>query len=192
MVFQQFNLFPHLTALENLCEAPMQVLRRSARRGRRARRTSCSSGWAFPTRRTSTRESLRRAAAARRDRPRAHDGAGGDAVRRAHERAGSGDGRRGAGRDGATSRANGQTMIVVTHSMSVRPQRRQQRARLRRRLRRRIRPPCRRLRRSATRPEQGFSQARRSRLNPRYARRRRATTSATARRCAGSSGWPSK
>jgi len=25
MVFQQFNLFPHLTALENLCEAPMQV-----------------------------------------------------------------------------------------------------------------------------------------------------------------------
>jgi ABC-type polar amino acid transport system ATPase subunit len=25
MVFQQFNLFPHLTALENLCEAPMRV-----------------------------------------------------------------------------------------------------------------------------------------------------------------------
>jgi ABC-type polar amino acid transport system ATPase subunit len=25
MVFQQFNLFPHLTALENLCEAPVQV-----------------------------------------------------------------------------------------------------------------------------------------------------------------------
>jgi ABC-type polar amino acid transport system ATPase subunit len=29
MVFQQFNLFPHLTALENLCEAPVQVLRES-------------------------------------------------------------------------------------------------------------------------------------------------------------------
>jgi polar amino acid transport system ATP-binding protein len=26
MVFQQFNLFPHLTVLENLCEAPIQVL----------------------------------------------------------------------------------------------------------------------------------------------------------------------
>lgn len=25
MVFQQFNLFPHLTALDNLCEAPVQV-----------------------------------------------------------------------------------------------------------------------------------------------------------------------
>jgi ABC-type polar amino acid transport system ATPase subunit len=25
MVFQQFNLFPHLTALENLCEAPVRV-----------------------------------------------------------------------------------------------------------------------------------------------------------------------
>jgi ABC-type polar amino acid transport system ATPase subunit len=26
LVFQQFNLFPHLTALQNLCEAPVQVL----------------------------------------------------------------------------------------------------------------------------------------------------------------------
>src|SRR5215211_3467636 len=25
MVFQQFNLFPHMTALENVCEAPCQV-----------------------------------------------------------------------------------------------------------------------------------------------------------------------
>lgn len=29
MVFQQFNLFPHLTVLENLCLAPMQVLKKS-------------------------------------------------------------------------------------------------------------------------------------------------------------------
>jgi ABC-type polar amino acid transport system ATPase subunit len=27
MVFQQFNLFPHLTVLDNLCEAPVQVRR---------------------------------------------------------------------------------------------------------------------------------------------------------------------
>src|SRR5258708_21652143 len=25
MVFQQFNLFPHFTAMENLCEAPIRV-----------------------------------------------------------------------------------------------------------------------------------------------------------------------
>ena len=29
MVFQQFNLFPHLTVLGNLCEAPIQVRRES-------------------------------------------------------------------------------------------------------------------------------------------------------------------
>jgi ABC-type polar amino acid transport system ATPase subunit len=29
MVFQQFNLFPHLTVLQNLCEAPVQVRRES-------------------------------------------------------------------------------------------------------------------------------------------------------------------
>ena len=28
MVFQQFNLFPHMTAVENICEAPVHVLRR--------------------------------------------------------------------------------------------------------------------------------------------------------------------
>ena len=36
MVFQQFNLFPHMTALQNVCEAPIRVqgVRRSAARDR--------------------------------------------------------------------------------------------------------------------------------------------------------------
>ena len=39
MVFQSFNLFPHLTALGNVIEAPIHVLRRAARRRR------ASAGW---------------------------------------------------------------------------------------------------------------------------------------------------
>ena len=34
MVFQRFNLFPHLTALENITEGPIQVLRQPAREAR--------------------------------------------------------------------------------------------------------------------------------------------------------------
>jgi len=34
MVFQRFNLFPHMTALENVVEAPVQVLRRPAAQAR--------------------------------------------------------------------------------------------------------------------------------------------------------------
>ena len=36
-VFQRFNLFPHLTALQNIIEAPMQVKGVAARAGRGAR-----------------------------------------------------------------------------------------------------------------------------------------------------------
>jgi len=36
MVFQRFNLFPHMTAMENVCEAPIRV-KREARDGARAR-----------------------------------------------------------------------------------------------------------------------------------------------------------
>ena len=35
MVFQRFNLFPHMTALENVVEAPMQVKRVARKRGGR-------------------------------------------------------------------------------------------------------------------------------------------------------------
>ena len=37
MVFQQFNLFPHMTALENVTLAPMQVLKRKREEAEAAR-----------------------------------------------------------------------------------------------------------------------------------------------------------
>ena len=43
MVFQRFNLFPHMTALENVIEAPMLVKDVSRRRRSSAAR-SCSTG----------------------------------------------------------------------------------------------------------------------------------------------------
>ena len=52
MVFQRFNLFPHMTALENVIEAPVPGQAASARRDAPAsgpRRCSTGSGW--PTRR---------------------------------------------------------------------------------------------------------------------------------------------
>jgi polar amino acid transport system ATP-binding protein len=36
MVFQRFNLFPHLTALENVCEAPIHVLKKPKEEARAA------------------------------------------------------------------------------------------------------------------------------------------------------------
>jgi general L-amino acid transport system ATP-binding protein len=38
MVFQQFNLFPHLTVLENITLAPIHVRKRSRKAGRGAAR----------------------------------------------------------------------------------------------------------------------------------------------------------
>ena len=43
MVFQRFNLFPHMTALENVIEAPVRVEGHAASAGARARHASCSS-----------------------------------------------------------------------------------------------------------------------------------------------------
>ena len=55
MVFQRFNLFPHMTALENVIEAPIRVKGMSEGAGRRARARNCSRGWASATRATTTR-----------------------------------------------------------------------------------------------------------------------------------------
>ena len=51
IVFQAFNLFPHMTVLDNVTLAPRKVLGTSAGRGRGAGRASCSAGSGWPTRR---------------------------------------------------------------------------------------------------------------------------------------------
>ena len=87
MVFQRFNLFPHMTALENITEGPLQVHGRKSgearaealellRRVGLADKADCVS-----------RAALRRPAAARGDRARAGHEADADAVRRADQRA---------------------------------------------------------------------------------------------------------
>ncbi len=50
MVFQHFNLFPHMTILENCMLAPMQVRRHAAQGGASRRRWASSSACAFPSR----------------------------------------------------------------------------------------------------------------------------------------------
>ena len=53
MVFQQFNLFPHKSALENVCARAGEGARSLARGGRRRRGASCSTASGCRTRRTS-------------------------------------------------------------------------------------------------------------------------------------------
>ena len=48
-MFQAFNLFPHMTVLDNVTLAPRKVLAPLARRGGGRPRTSCSRGSAWPT-----------------------------------------------------------------------------------------------------------------------------------------------
>ena len=51
IVFQSFNLFPHMTVLENVTLAPIQVLRHDARRGRGARHGAAARASGSSTRR---------------------------------------------------------------------------------------------------------------------------------------------
>ena len=76
MVFQHFNLFPHMTALENVIEAPMQVQGEHARGARRARAWQLLDrvGLADKARRLPG-AAVGRPAAAGRDRAGAGDGA---------------------------------------------------------------------------------------------------------------------
>ena len=53
MVFQAYNLFPHMTVLDNLTLAPRRV-HGTPRARRRRRRVTCWAGSAWPTRPTST------------------------------------------------------------------------------------------------------------------------------------------
>ena len=100
MVFQQFNLFPHLTVLDNITLAPRQVRRMPQGGGRGARRWSCSTQVRIPEQAQQVpRAAVGRPAAAGGHRPGAGDAAEGDAVRRADVGARPGDDQRGARHD---------------------------------------------------------------------------------------------
>ena len=84
MVFQRFNLFPHMTALENIMEAPIQVKGEKKKARPRARPRPARPGRAEGQAQRLPRPALRRSAAARRHRPGPGHAAQADALRRAH------------------------------------------------------------------------------------------------------------
>ena len=104
MVFQAFNLFPHMTVLENVMLGPGPRARRGRGRGARARARAAGALRSRRPRGRVARQPVRRPAAARGDRPRAGDRAARAAARRGHERARPRAGRRGARASCATSR----------------------------------------------------------------------------------------
>ena len=98
MVFQQFNLFPHLTALQNVSLGPKRVLGKSKAEAEEAGRALMKKVGLEGKEELASRQALRRAAATRGDRPGAGDGAEAAAHGRNHFRSRSGTGRRGAAR----------------------------------------------------------------------------------------------
>ena len=99
IVFQQFNLFPHLKVIDNLTLAPRRILKlRRAKAEERALELLAPRGPGGEGPPVSA-PALGRPAAARRDRPRADDGAARDAVRRGHLGPRPGARGRGADRD---------------------------------------------------------------------------------------------
>ncbi len=83
MVFQHFNLFPHLTVLENVIEAPLTVKGLSRQQGNTASRGLAAQGRLARAARELSVAALGRPEAARGDCPGAGDGAGHHAFRRA-------------------------------------------------------------------------------------------------------------
>ena len=96
MVFQRFNLFPHMTALENVMEAPIQVKRLAKSRRPAGGAEAAGHGRAGRPGQVLPCSAVRRPAAAGRDRAGPGHEAGADALRRADVRARSRTGRRGA------------------------------------------------------------------------------------------------
>ena len=116
MVFQQFNLFPHLTILENCTLAPIWVKKmpkRDARGGGHALSPPRQDPGAG---RQVSGPALGRTAAARGDCPLALHEPEDHAVRRADLGARPGDGQGGARHHGL-ARREGMTMLCVTHEM---------------------------------------------------------------------------
>ena len=104
MVFQNFELFPHMTVLDNVSDRADHRAAAWRGAGARARAMALLDKVGLADKAASyPGGSLGRPAAARRDRPRARDGARGHAVRRADLGARSRDHRRGAERDEARS-----------------------------------------------------------------------------------------
>lgn len=80
MVFQHFNLFPHMTVLENLCLA-QKVVRKRGKAEREAKARAAGEGRHCPESQRIPFAPFRWPAAARGHRPSPGDGAEGDAVR---------------------------------------------------------------------------------------------------------------
>ena len=85
MVFQHFNLFPHMTILKNMTIAPMQLLHKSKEDARKDRAGAFVPCRACRPRERLSQPALRRAEAACCHRPRAGNAARGHALRRADE-----------------------------------------------------------------------------------------------------------
>ena len=81
MVFQQFNLFPHLTVINNVMEGPVTVKGMSEGSGSRHRFGAVGQGRSRREGRRVPDPVVGRATATRRDRARARDGARRDVVR---------------------------------------------------------------------------------------------------------------
>jgi ABC-type Fe3+/spermidine/putrescine transport system ATPase subunit len=100
MVFQHFELFPHLSVTENLTIAQMKVLGRSGRRCQGPGSEDAGARRSHGPQGQVSRPALGRSAAARGHCPGPVDGPHRDAVRRAHLGTRPRNGGRSAGRDG--------------------------------------------------------------------------------------------